>query len=239
LIERVTGEARNLIGMLNGAAGFTDSRENSLSNVLETCERLKPTANAALLLPAAPGQLRYGSVMDAIQFCATRARQVNREILELSAFVPSDVIRRVVEIENYSHFYTFDQIYPVFQRGDLKIANIKFLGRGIFDYLLLADRVDDYRRKFLPPTTARPSGLVAGTELESDAVPLKRSINTATVQFLRPSRVPPAALTRARAATTAGSSGVVSLGGDGRAFDVAAAYAACDRRDAPARVIRL
>jgi hypothetical protein len=116
--------------------------------------------------------------MDAIQFCATRARQVNREILELSAFVPSDVIRRVVEIENYSHFYTFDQIYPVFQRGDLKIANIKFLGRGIFDYLLLADRVDDYRRKFLPPTTARPSGLVAGTQLESDAVPLKRSINT-------------------------------------------------------------
>ena len=69
-----------------------------------------------------------------------------------------------------------------------------------FDYLLLVDRVDDYRREFLPPTSARTPGLVAGTNWDSDEVPLRRS----TRSGLRHGRVV----------------GVVTLGGDGHAFDV-------------------
>jgi hypothetical protein len=40
LINRVVGEARNLIGALNSTAGFNDSRENSLPNVEATCAKI-------------------------------------------------------------------------------------------------------------------------------------------------------------------------------------------------------
>ena len=128
----MTGEARNLIGTLNNAAGFTASRENTLANVLETCDKVAPTAEATdLIMPAGNGKWRNATVMEAIHHSMDRARAVNREILDLSAFVPSDIIRHIVEIENHGYFKHFESVYRSYQRGELRNTNLAFIGRNI------------------------------------------------------------------------------------------------------------
>ena len=50
---------------------------------------------------------------------------------------------------------------------------------GIFDYLQLVDHVDDYCQAVLAMERRIPSELIAGTEPQSDAVPLRREMKSA------------------------------------------------------------
>jgi hypothetical protein len=178
LINRVVGEARNLIGYLNSAAGFNDSRENSLANVQETCGKIKAGQRADLLVPGPTGRLMQASVLDAISHYLTRARHVNNEILAFSDYVDTDLIRLISDIENRSYFRLFDNYVPLINRGPLKEDDwdLSFIAREIFDYLQMVDKVDDYIQEHLPTTFARPPYLVSASNRTSDAIPLRRYI---------------------------------------------------------------
>jgi hypothetical protein len=174
LIGQVVGEAWSLIGMLHGAAGFDNSRENTLANVEETCSKIGPDSEANLLMVTASGYQKY-KVMDAIYYHhMERARRRNREILELSSFVPSEVISLITEIENHGYFRVFESVYSSYKAGAVRNTDLSFLARNFFDYLLLADRLDNYRHEFLPTTATRPSYLVSGSNRDSPDIPLKR-----------------------------------------------------------------
>lgn len=173
LIARVVGEATGLMGTLHQAAGFDSHRENTLANVQETCSKIGPeTPTNMLIASAAPAA--QAPVLDAIHHHMDRARRVNREILDLSAFVASDVISLVNDIEIRGYFRAFEFVYPLFKAGQLSKSDLSFLSRHIFDYLLLADRLDAYRRDFLPAPAPRPAYLISGSVRDSGEVPLRR-----------------------------------------------------------------
>lgn len=173
LIARVVGEAASLMGTLNQAAGFDSRRENTLANVHETCCKIGPhTPTNMLIASASPAA--HAPVIDAIHYHMDRARRVNREILDLSAFLASDVISLVNDIESHGYFEAFEFVYPLFKANQLSKSDLSFLCRHIFDYLLLADRLDAYCRDFLPAPSPRPAYLISGSVRDSDEVPLRR-----------------------------------------------------------------
>ncbi|BBY01423.1 hypothetical protein MSEO_19220 [Mycobacterium seoulense] len=112
-------------------------------------------------------------MLDAINYHMDRARRVNREILDLSAFVASEVICLVNDIESQGYFRAFEFVYPLFKADQLNKSDLSFLCRHIFDYLLIVDRLDAYRRDFLPAPSPRPTYLISGSMRESDEVPLR------------------------------------------------------------------
>ncbi|WP_156752012.1 hypothetical protein [Mycobacterium sp. E2497] len=173
LLSRVVGEATALMGTLHQAAGFDSQRENTLAHVQETCSKIGPeTPTKMLIASAAPAA--HAPMLDAIHYHMERARRVNSEILDLSAFVASDVISIVNDIENRGYFSAFEFVYPLFKANQLSKSDLSFLSRHIFDYLLLADRLDTYCRDFLPAPAPRPEYLISGTVRDSDEVPLSR-----------------------------------------------------------------
>lgn len=112
--------------------------------------------------------------METIRFYMTRARSVNREILDLSAYIAPEVIGYINDIENRGYFNVFDEIYQLYSRNVFNSPDMSWLARNVFDYLQIVDRLDEYRHKFLETTFTPPSYLVAGTERTSKASPLKR-----------------------------------------------------------------
>ncbi|MEE6179093.1 hypothetical protein [Mycobacterium sp. 050134] len=173
LISRVVGEATSLMSTLHQAAGFDSRRENTLANVQETCRRIGPATPTNMLIASA-SPAAHAPLLDAIQYHMDRARRVNREILDLSAFVASDVISIVNDIESRGYFNAFEFVYPLFKANQLDKTDLSFLSRHIFDYLLLAERLDAYRRDFLPAASPRPTYLISGTVRDSDEIPLRR-----------------------------------------------------------------
>lgn len=134
-----------------------------LTNVTETCSKIRPDSQAN---STAGGD---------IAFHMERARNVNREILELSSFIASEVISLVIEIENNQFINNFENADPMFMADLVARENsgdLSYFAPYIFDYLLIVDRLDDYRHEFLPTTSTRPSYLVAGSNRDSDDVPL-------------------------------------------------------------------
>lgn len=172
LIARVVGEATNLMGTLHQAAGFDSHRENSLANVQETCSKIGPQTPTNMLIASA-SPAAHTPVLDAIHFHMDRARQVNREILDLSSFVASEVICLVNDIESQGYFRAFEFVYPLFKADQLGKSDLSMLSRHIFDYLLIVDRLDAYRRDFLPEPEPRPEYLISGSMRDSDEVPLR------------------------------------------------------------------
>ncbi|MGE2816253.1 hypothetical protein ACQI5H_14100 [Mycobacterium heidelbergense] len=173
LITRAVGEATSLMGTLHQAAGFDSHRENTLANVQETCSKIGPETPTNMLIASAT-PAAHTPVLDAIHYHMDRARSVNREILDLSAFVASDVICLVNDIESQGYFRALEFVYPLFKANQLSKSDLSFLARHIFDYLLLADRLDAYRREFLPAASPRPTYLISGSVRDSDEVPLSR-----------------------------------------------------------------
>jgi hypothetical protein len=193
LINRVVGEARNLIGTLNSAAGFDDSRENSLANVEVTCAKVTAAQRVGLLVPAPAGGLEKATLMDAIHFHMARARKVDREILDRSDYLDAEVVNLITAVENYGYFTFWDNIYPMYQRGLLKPdENMSFIARNIFDYLQTASKVDAYIQEHLPTAFQRPSYLVSGSIRDSDEIPLQRYVRPeaatggASIDFVAP-----------------------------------------------------
>ncbi len=172
LIARVVGEATGLMGTLHQAAGFDSHRQNTLANVQETCSKIGPETPTNMLIASA-SPTAHAPMLDAINYHMDRARRVNREILDLSAFVASEVICLVNDIESQGYFRAFEFVYPLFKANQLSKSDLSFLSRHIFDYLLLADRLDAYRRDFLPAPSPRPTYLISGSMRDSDEVPLR------------------------------------------------------------------
>ncbi|UXA05013.1 hypothetical protein KXD96_18795 [Mycobacterium sp. SMC-2] len=172
LIARVVAEATSLMGTLHQAAGFDSHRENSLANVQETCSKIGPETPTNMLI-ASTSPAAHAPVFDAIRYHMDRARRVNREILDLSAFVASEVICLVNDIESHGYFEAFEFVYPLFKANQLGKSDLSILSRHIFDYLLVVDRLDAYRREFLPEPSPRPAYLISGSMRDSDEVPLR------------------------------------------------------------------
>lgn len=176
LLSRVAGEACGLMSTLNKAAGFDNSRENTLLNLQETCRKIGPTTDSDIYTHTASGQLRPAPIVDAMHYHMQRAQEVNQRILELSASLSSDVIILITHIKNCSYFMQFEKLYGEIKSGKIGNPDIGFFDRQIFDYLLFADRVDAYQQEFLPVTLDTPTYLTTGSTRGSDEIPLRRFI---------------------------------------------------------------
>ncbi|MGH3787538.1 MAG: hypothetical protein ACRDRG_13525 [Pseudonocardiaceae bacterium] len=170
---RVVGEACGLMNSLNEAAGVDANRKNSWPNVENTCTLIGPRspANFGLLTPTGTVQ---GTVLDVIHYHMTRAHDVNREILSFATFLDSEALNLVAEIED--HLTSIDRMVGLLQQRSS--TDMSVLARDIFDYLQLADHLDDYRHEFLPTTFSRRPELIAGSVRGSDASPLLRNMNS-------------------------------------------------------------
>jgi hypothetical protein len=116
-MNRVVGRARNLIGTLNGAAGFDDSRENSQANVQENCGKIAAGQLAGLLVPGPTGSLVQATLLDTINFYMGRAREVDAEKLSLAYYLDPQIIRLISDIESGGYFRLFGtQLMPMWAR---------------------------------------------------------------------------------------------------------------------------
>ncbi len=176
-LARVVAQATGLMQTLNKAAGFDADRECTLANVKEVCAKITPQTPADLFLltnvnpPSA-------TVMDAIYSYATRARQLNRELLDLSTYLASDLINLIALIEEHGGLDKFELIYAAYQRGQLnKSENLSGIAPVLFNYLQIVDRVAKYRKGLRLTFYRKPTYLLASGDDESDAIPLKDDMN--------------------------------------------------------------
>ncbi len=140
---------------LNETAHVDANRKNMWPNVENTCTLIGPRspANFGLLTPTGTVQ---GTVLDVIRYHMTRAHDVNREIFSFAAFLNSDALNLVAEIED--HLRSIDRMVGLLQQASN--TDMSVLARTIFDYLQLADHLDDYRHEFLPTTISRAPELI-------------------------------------------------------------------------------
>jgi hypothetical protein len=116
--------------------------------------------------------------MDAIYSYSTRARQLNRELLDLSTYLASDLIHLIALIEDHGGLDEFEQIYAAYQRGHLnKSDNLSGIAPVLFNYLQIVDRVAKYRKGLRLTFYRKPTYLLASADDESDAIPLKDEMN--------------------------------------------------------------
>lgn len=176
-LARVVAQATGLMQMLNKAAGFDADRECTLANVKEVCAKITPQTPADSLLLANVNP--HGpTVMDAIYSHSTRARQLNRELLDLSTYLASDLIHLIALIEEHGGLDEFELIYAAYQRGHLnKSDNLSGIAPVLFNYLQIVDRVAQYRKGLRLTFYRKPTYLLASADDESDAIPLKDELN--------------------------------------------------------------
>jgi hypothetical protein len=172
-VARVVAHATSLMQMLNKAAGFDADRECTLSNVKEVCAKITPQTPADLFLLTDVNPLS-ATVMDAIYYYATGARQLNRELLNLSTYLASDLIDLIALIEEHGGLDKLELIDVAHQRGHLhKSENLSGIAPVLFNYLQIVDRVAKYRKGLRLTFYRKPSYLLASGDDESDAIPLK------------------------------------------------------------------
>jgi len=179
LIDRVVGEAVGLMDSLNRAAKVDATRQNTLSNVEETCGKVTPNTPVSIMLVPTSTELdvKQGTVMDAIHDRITRTCAINREILSFTQYLASDLINHIAAVDSCTLFQGFGLHYNLYHSGRLR-TDMSEWAKAIFDYLQLVDDVDNYRLENKLPTYSPPPELISGSEKRSDAVPLKRHMNT-------------------------------------------------------------
>jgi hypothetical protein len=189
LISGVVGEATNLIQHLNAAAGVDVSRTNTWPNVDNTCASVNPNQLAKNFgIREASGVIRQATVIEQMAYDLGRAREVNRELLKYPEYLGTEVVGLLVDIDERGYFKMFD-LYTnmgVFQNA----ANLSLIAREIFDYLQLADHIDDYRHDFLPLTFRNRPELIAASVRGSTATPLWRVLNRGAAVTKPPQRWP-------------------------------------------------
>ena len=175
LISRVVGEATNLIQHLNAAAGVDVDRTNTWPHVEHTCANVNPNQPADFLIMEASGVMRQASVIERMAYDMNRAREVSRELLKYPAYLGTDVVSLLVDIDEQGYFKALEQYAGM---GHFQNApNLSLIAREIFDYLQLADHIDDYRHDFLPLAFGRRPELIAASVRGSADTPLWRSMN--------------------------------------------------------------
>ncbi len=172
-VARVVAQATGLMQMLNKAAGFDADRECTLANVKEVCAKITPQTPADLFLLKDVNPIS-ATVMDAIYFYAARARQLNRELLNLSTYLASDLIDLIALIEEHGGLDKLELIDVAYQRGHVsKSESLSGIAPVLFNYLQIVDRVAKYRKGLRLTFYREPSYLLASGDDESDATPLK------------------------------------------------------------------
>ena len=176
-LARVVAQATGLMQTLNKAAGFDADRECTLANVKEVCAKITPQTPADLFLLANVNPLSATGDGRHLLF-STRARQLNRELLDLSTYLASDLIHLIALIEEHGGLDEFELIYAAYQRGHLnKSDNLSGIAPVLFNYLQIVDRVAKYRRVLRLTFYRKPTYLLASGDDESDAIPLKDEMN--------------------------------------------------------------
>jgi hypothetical protein len=183
LTMRIISQAQNLMNMLTQAANLRVSRPNSRQNVDEVCRSIGlaspayPRIDELRKLSSSPARLDMlgiddsTTVVDVINQSVSRARDLNREMLGFASLLPSDMVNLIAWIDDCNFFQAWDGIYPLLQRGLPPNPDLTFLADNLFEYLRLAELLDQYREKFLPGEPGKPP------ELDSDVVPLSGYTN--------------------------------------------------------------
>ena len=114
------------------------------------------------------------TVIDAIHSYTTRARQLNREILDVSTFLASELIDLIALIEDHGELDKYEQFYAEYQRGRLS-ENLSGIAPVLFNYLQIVYHVAKYRRDFGLTSHKAPPYLLRGDD-ESDASPLEQEM---------------------------------------------------------------
>jgi hypothetical protein len=179
LLSRVIYQAQILMQTLNRAADFDADRPNTLANVRQVCAAITPQTHAPIFMLGSANPLG-ANVMDAIYSCVTKARELNREILSLSAYLSTDLIDLIALIEDHGELDKFELIWRERHRlpqGD----NLSGIAPVLFNYLLIVDRVAKYRKAFGLATFKGPQYLLRSGDDESDAIPLKGEVIAAPI----------------------------------------------------------
>ncbi|QZH58861.1 hypothetical protein K1X22_21785 [Mycolicibacterium farcinogenes] len=172
LIDMVIGEATNLMGLLNRAAGAPMNRVCTADNVADTCSRISPdTLAEGLAITSPDGSYRIATVREAVRQSMTRTQRLNHELLEFSSYLSSDLINSIIGIEQRGYFGLFEELDKVaLNRANLN--DLSILWRHLFDYLQIVDQVERYYEQFFPAFRFNGRFLIAGTHEGSDAIPL-------------------------------------------------------------------
>jgi hypothetical protein len=107
LLARVVAQGSGLMQTLNKAAGFDANRKNTQDNVEELCAKITLHTPAPIFLLGSANPLG-ATAADAIYSYATKARQLNREILLLSTYLSSDLIDLIALIEDHGELDKFE-----------------------------------------------------------------------------------------------------------------------------------
>jgi hypothetical protein len=172
LISRIVGQAVQLMGHLNRAAGVSANRVNTLDNVEDICSRLTLSSATPNYAVPVPGGFRIATVADLLRDYKEQTRRLSAELLSFTSYLASELIDYIVAIEHRGYFGIFDQVTHATagEAGDM--PDIRWLARPLFDYLQLVERVDKYHRHYRRAFIFEPGFLVSGTRKGSDATPL-------------------------------------------------------------------
>lgn len=184
LIRQVVDMANMVIVALNQAAGFDESRENTLLHIEEVCRTISPDDKTMVSysFDATGGSVRYfGDVVGALEYHKKCTHQLCEELLTFATYLPSEIISLIGLIENDTHFPYISQCRPIEMGGETLYAkDLSVLSFGLFDYLVFADRLDKDHGKYLPAAQGRPAYLKAAYEQRDSFVPLKRFLVSAS-----------------------------------------------------------
>jgi hypothetical protein len=183
LIVRLVAEANDLVVSLNRAAGLetevlTTARPNTQANIREMLGMLTPASAADHVVFTANG-IRDGTVADVVTFHVHRARAIIGEILAFAPNYDSEVIELVVALRECQLFQTFELREPSWRIGGG--PDVASLEKPLFNYLLLADRLNRYRdsNNIVGKPTTYPELINTYTSYsgeDSTAVPLSGEI---------------------------------------------------------------
>lgn len=180
LIVRLVSEARDLMVSLNRAAGLETavldtSRLNTQANIREMLGKIRLDSEADHLVVTSTGVVP-GTVADVLAFHVGRARKLIQEILTFAPFYDSEVVKIVAAIDDCHFFRMLEVMDPQWRAGET--FGLVSFEEPIFDYLQLADRLNEYRAQHLPTQPTEFSELITGKPPgeDSPAVPLSGEI---------------------------------------------------------------
>ncbi|CKH13613.1 Uncharacterised protein [Mycolicibacterium smegmatis] len=171
LVNQIVAEAVTLMGLLNGAAGAPTGRRCTAENVAETCSLISLNTQVKMKIVNSDGSERPATVRDALLRSSEKSRKLNRELLEFSGHLSSELINYIIAIEQRGYFVMFSQFDSIIVKLTPQ-ENVSFLWRYIFDYLQLVEQVNRYYHEYFKAFEFRGDFLIAGTDKTSHAVPL-------------------------------------------------------------------
>ena len=173
LVVRLVAEASALMESLNKAAKLDTSRPHSQANIREMLQKLRFDTEAEHVIATQEGN-SPGTVADVMAYHLDRTRKIIHEVLNFAPYYDSKVVEVVGAMDDCDLFLGFDTIEPQIRIG--RNISTAPLEAAIFDFLQLADRLNNYRKQNLPVETSNFPELIGTTSRESDAVPLKGEI---------------------------------------------------------------